>query len=271
MTAPPSVSYVEEVFENRLPLLSLHVGGQVIRTTAEHPFYIRGKGWVATRELEPGNLFRSHDGQWVPVQEVVDNGEESVVYNLRISEYHTYFVGGSDWGFSVWAHNACVGRLTAGEKATVRDLANDGVPVRDAVLQVKANRTPPEVEALYSNSNNNNKVYYDRNGKTSTLAGEDFGLMAKGNLHAETGVMANAYVEGIRGGQGTLLVDTTALSADVICGWCKTDIKTMARLQQLDQLTVIHISRQGTTTYVFPGEGLRTIPEGGMSWKSARQ
>ena len=107
VTAPPSVSYVEEVFENRLPLLSLHVGGQVIRTTAEHPFYIRGKGWVASRELEPGDLFRSHDGQWVPVQEVVDKGEESVVYNLRVSEYHTYFVGDESWGFSVWAHNQC--------------------------------------------------------------------------------------------------------------------------------------------------------------------
>ena len=25
---------------------------------------------------------------------------------MRIAEYHTYFVGASDWGFSVWAHNA---------------------------------------------------------------------------------------------------------------------------------------------------------------------
>src|SRR5207302_1082184 len=29
------------------------------------------------------------------------------VYNLRISDYHTYFVGCEEWGFSVWAHNAC--------------------------------------------------------------------------------------------------------------------------------------------------------------------
>jgi hypothetical protein len=27
------------------------------------------------------------------------------VYNLRVSDYHTYFVGCLDWGFSVWAHN----------------------------------------------------------------------------------------------------------------------------------------------------------------------
>jgi len=27
------------------------------------------------------------------------------VYNLRIADWHTYFVGSEEWGFSVWAHN----------------------------------------------------------------------------------------------------------------------------------------------------------------------
>src|SRR5262249_20359541 len=95
------------VFQNHLPLLNLHVRDQVVRTTALHPFFVQNKGWIAAHELAAGDLLRSHDGQWVPVEEVVDNGEESVVYNLRVSEYHTYFVGGEDWGFSVWAHNLC--------------------------------------------------------------------------------------------------------------------------------------------------------------------
>lgn len=38
---------------------------------------------------------------------MADSGEDVPVYNLRIADYHTYFVGGSEWGFSVWAHNAC--------------------------------------------------------------------------------------------------------------------------------------------------------------------
>ena len=36
---------------------------------------------------------------------VVDADEYAVVYNLRVADYHTYFVGASEWGFSVWAHN----------------------------------------------------------------------------------------------------------------------------------------------------------------------
>ena len=79
----------------------------MIRTTVEHPFYVQGKGWRCTGELQPGDVLRSHDGQWLPVEEVIDNGEQSVVYNLRVSDYHTYFVGSAEWGFSVWAHNAC--------------------------------------------------------------------------------------------------------------------------------------------------------------------
>ena len=101
------VKTVEEVFENYARVLHLHVGSQVIRTVGEHPFYVRGKGWIAARELEPGDLLRSHDGQWVAVGKVYDNGEEEKVYNLRVADYHTYFVGSREWGFSVSAHNAC--------------------------------------------------------------------------------------------------------------------------------------------------------------------
>src|SRR5439155_1692868 len=34
-----------------------------------------------------------------------DGGEVTTVYNIRIYEYHTYFVGSRSWGFSVWVHN----------------------------------------------------------------------------------------------------------------------------------------------------------------------
>jgi hypothetical protein len=30
----------------------------------------------------------------------------TTVYNLRVAEYHTYFVGSRGWAFSLWAHNA---------------------------------------------------------------------------------------------------------------------------------------------------------------------
>jgi len=36
----------------------------------------------------------------------VARNEVETVYNLRVAEHHTYFVGSEAWGFSVWAHNA---------------------------------------------------------------------------------------------------------------------------------------------------------------------
>ena len=54
--------------------------------------------------LEIGDELRSHDGRWVAVEGVADSGEVTTVYNLRVADYHTYFVGEDDWGFAVWTH-----------------------------------------------------------------------------------------------------------------------------------------------------------------------
>jgi Holliday junction resolvase-like predicted endonuclease len=95
----------------------VHVKGQVIRTTPAHPFYVWGKGWMAAKELLPGDRLRSHDGRMVTVDEVFDSETEEPVYNCAIADYHTYFVGASEWGFSVWAHNKCSRAQLAANKA----------------------------------------------------------------------------------------------------------------------------------------------------------
>jgi hypothetical protein len=37
---------------------------------------------------------------------VVETGRIRKVYNVRVADDHTYFVGGRGWGFSLWVHNA---------------------------------------------------------------------------------------------------------------------------------------------------------------------
>jgi hypothetical protein len=39
------------------------------------------------------------------VECLTDSGEFIAVYNFHVTDHATYFVGGDDWGFSVWAHN----------------------------------------------------------------------------------------------------------------------------------------------------------------------
>ncbi|MHB1423875.1 MAG: polymorphic toxin-type HINT domain-containing protein [Gemmataceae bacterium] len=84
---------VEEVFVRTARIMRLGVRGQLIKTTAEHPFWVKGKGWLSAAELQVGELLSSHDGQWVAVEAVSDNGDYEPVYNVRVADYHTYFVG----------------------------------------------------------------------------------------------------------------------------------------------------------------------------------
>lgn len=78
---------------------------RVIGTTQEHPFNVQGKGWTPVGEISPGDMIRTDNG-WVQVSKIEDTGRYETVYNLKVADYHTYFVGAQDWGFGVWSHNA---------------------------------------------------------------------------------------------------------------------------------------------------------------------
>ena len=102
--APVELRRVQEVFKTVGRILEVRVGGRLIRTTGEHPFYVHGKGWTKAKMLSPADFLRSDDGRLTPVEGIQETGEDVPVYNLRVAEYHTYFVGDPAWGFSVWAH-----------------------------------------------------------------------------------------------------------------------------------------------------------------------
>ncbi len=59
---------VINLFQNYSPLLDLHIRGQVVRTTAEHPFWVVGRGWVAAQQILIGDLLLSTEGEPNAVQ-----------------------------------------------------------------------------------------------------------------------------------------------------------------------------------------------------------
>ncbi len=105
-TGPVQLKVVEKVFKLLASIWNVHVAGQILRTTAEHPFYVLGRGWIPTNMLRIGDVLLTRDGRLVPVEGVADNGVVETVYNFRVAEYHTYFVSATVDGVSVWAHNA---------------------------------------------------------------------------------------------------------------------------------------------------------------------
>jgi hypothetical protein len=97
---------VEEVIVREGLIWEMRIGGQTIRTTAEHPHYVPGRGWVACQELRVGDGVLTELGTTLPVESLRDTGSFERVYNFRVADTHTYFVGAPEWGFAVWVHNA---------------------------------------------------------------------------------------------------------------------------------------------------------------------
>ncbi|MFC4075636.1 polymorphic toxin-type HINT domain-containing protein [Salinithrix halophila] len=85
-------------------LYEVHAGGEKIQTTAEHPFWVQGKGWVKAKDLQKGDRLQAADGRQVRVDRVVQRKTKPIkVYNFEVEDYHTYFVSDAQ----VWVHNKC--------------------------------------------------------------------------------------------------------------------------------------------------------------------
>ncbi len=73
----------------------------VLTTTPNHPFWVRGQGWVQAGLLTADDGLLSATGEHLTVQSTEWLQEQADVYNIRVLEDHTYFVGDQQ----VWVHN----------------------------------------------------------------------------------------------------------------------------------------------------------------------
>jgi hypothetical protein len=74
-------------------IVEVRVGGEVIRATPEHPFYVAGTGWVVAANLANGSRLMTKDGTTVRVESVTRRTGNFKVYNFEVEHSHTYFVG----------------------------------------------------------------------------------------------------------------------------------------------------------------------------------
>jgi serpin B len=107
LEAEPQPKRVEKLYRSDAAILELLVQGRLVRTTQQHPFFVKGKGWLPAGELLPRDLLSTAAGDWVEVNAVERTSATEAVYNLQVADYHTYFVGQREWGFAVWVHNSC--------------------------------------------------------------------------------------------------------------------------------------------------------------------
>jgi len=86
-------------------MVYIAVGGDKITTTTEHPFYVKGKGWVRAKNLLDTDMLVCYNGNELKIDSVqIEYAENAVqTYNFEVEGNHNYYVGDK----SVLAHNFC--------------------------------------------------------------------------------------------------------------------------------------------------------------------
>lgn len=84
-------------------IVRLHFGGDTLETTAEHPFWVPGTGWVRAGSLVVGNCFQTQSGNPIQLSDIEWSEKSTTVFNIHVRDYHTYYVSKQ----SVLVHNAC--------------------------------------------------------------------------------------------------------------------------------------------------------------------
>jgi Pretoxin HINT domain len=72
-------------------LIEIDLGTEVIRATEIHRFWKAGEGWVAARDLKPGDILRALGG--IAVVKSIKRGQVQPVFNLKVMQAQSFFVG----------------------------------------------------------------------------------------------------------------------------------------------------------------------------------
>jgi len=98
---------VLRVFQKQVPLvLSIaFIPSDSLRCTLDHPFFVSKKGITKAKDLRKGDVMISSNGKRVVIKYISTIRSKSIVYNMEVQDFHTYFVGKDH----VWVHNICRG------------------------------------------------------------------------------------------------------------------------------------------------------------------
>ena len=76
-------------------IIDIELTNERIRCTAEHPFWVSGRGWVQAGELSSADILTGTGGSSVPIVGVsFESLDECVeVYGISVDGEHMYFAG----------------------------------------------------------------------------------------------------------------------------------------------------------------------------------
>ena len=161
-------------------LVHITVNGEEIVSTFDHPYYVKGKGFINAVELCIGYELIDNNGNILVVEQIFreeQHNETVKVYNLHVEDFHTYYVS----NYGVLVHNALYPEKTPKEisEMTRKELKentpenwdyqehNNRIHIKDENSNYKVRVDPPDKKTPYTHihimDENNNPL--DINGK----------------------------------------------------------------------------------------------------------
>jgi RHS repeat-associated protein len=71
----------------------LHIGGETIQTTSDHPFFVAGR-WIKAQDLHAGDSVLTYEGNKIEITALEIVAKHTKVHNFEVADYHTYYVSG---------------------------------------------------------------------------------------------------------------------------------------------------------------------------------
>ncbi len=156
---------------------------EVLGTTAEHPFWVEGVGWVPAGELRSDDELSTNTDGMLRVRQVRGSPVRATVYNFEVAEDHTYFVGEA----GVWVHNACADE---GVEETKRA---ETVVFKDLGRQTIVDQERGRLVSLEPDRSGN--PFRDQNTGRFTSKPEGVRVEPKGSLNTERQDLRGAVAE----------------------------------------------------------------------------
>lgn len=95
---------VTDVFSHdKILIVTLNIGGEIIETTYDHLFYVEGSEWIQAGTIQAGERIRKSNGKSEIVTSINIKPSFETTYNLTVEEAHTYYVGEGQY----LVHNEC--------------------------------------------------------------------------------------------------------------------------------------------------------------------
>ena len=262
-------TYVRDTTE----LLHLTINGEVIKTTFEHPFYVKDVGFVEAGKLQVGDKLVDSKGNLLVVEEKkLEITDEPVkVYNFKVDDFHTYHVGKK----GILVHNADYNPKMGFddldlEKATNKQKGNYGEYLADDNLI----NNPKLKEAGYDLERIGGKVptspddkitkgidgiYINKNPNSNIKYVIDEAKFGKAGLSAKTRdgkQMSDSWLKGVRSGDNRILKavnNDKQLAAGILDALQNNQVeRVLSKVDANGNVTTYRLDSDGNIIGVWP-------------------